>query len=269
MNGHPISMAAGIMPEATPLQLVEAAARAGFDYGGMWMEPASWTSETTRAVRHRLDDSGLRLLDIEVVWIKPGPLDPDHLRIVDVGAELGARNVLCVSSDPDEGATIAKIAAIADHGAKLGITVNLEFGLFTRVRTIDAARRIVDRSGSSNLAILIDALHLTRSGGTAEQVAALPPERISYVQLCDAPMPGAQPDDDDAILLEAIDGRMPLGTGGLPLRELLNVLPPDLPIGIEERSLSLRSQWPDLNERAKACYITSRRYLDAQLSDSF
>lgn len=257
-------MAAGIMPEASPLQLVDAAARAGFDYGGMWMEPASWTSETTRTVRRRLDDAGLRLLDIEVVWIKPGPLDLEHLRIVDVGAELGARNVLCVSSDPDEHATIDKLSAIAQHGANAGITVNLEFGLFTCVRTIDDARRVVESCGSRDLSILVDALHLTRSGGTAEQVAALPSERISYVQLCDAPMTGADPKDDDAILCEALDGRIPLGTGGLPLRDLLAVIPSDVPIGIEERSLSLRSQWPDLNERAKACYSTSRRYLDAQ-----
>ena len=31
---HPIAMASGIMPEATPVQLVEAAAAAGFDFGG-------------------------------------------------------------------------------------------------------------------------------------------------------------------------------------------------------------------------------------------
>lgn len=38
---HPIAMASGIMPEATHVQLVEAAAHAGFDLGGMWMEPST------------------------------------------------------------------------------------------------------------------------------------------------------------------------------------------------------------------------------------
>jgi len=47
---HPIAMASGIMPEATPVQLVEAAAQAGFDFGGMWIEPGQWTDATTRAV---------------------------------------------------------------------------------------------------------------------------------------------------------------------------------------------------------------------------
>src|SRR5690349_10922822 len=115
---------------------VPSAAQAGFDFGGMWMEPGEWTSQTTKGVARRLRDTGLKLLDIEVVWIKPGPLDPEHLRIVDVGAELGALNVLCVSSDPDRTATIDKLARITEHGQKAGIRVNLEFGLFTEVRTI-------------------------------------------------------------------------------------------------------------------------------------
>ena len=38
MNGRLISLAAGIMPEATPAQLIEAAAASDFDFGGMWAE---------------------------------------------------------------------------------------------------------------------------------------------------------------------------------------------------------------------------------------
>ena len=79
----------------------------------------------------RLRDSGVELLDVEVVWIKPGPANADHLRIVDIGAELGARNVLCVSSDPDPGAAEDKLNQIIEHGSKRGIRINLEFGLFT------------------------------------------------------------------------------------------------------------------------------------------
>ena len=96
---HPIAMASGIMPEATPVQLVEAAASAGFDFGGMWIEPDLWTDQTTRDVKARQRDTGLELIDVEVVWIKPGPPNTDHIRIIDIGAELGARNVLVVSSD--------------------------------------------------------------------------------------------------------------------------------------------------------------------------
>lgn len=260
---NPIAMASGIMPEAMPVQLVETAAAAGFDFGGMWIEPAEWNDATTRDVRAALAASGLPLLDVEVVWIKPGPLDPDHLRIVDIGKELGARNVLCVSSDPDMGATRDKLARLIDHAGG-DIRVNLEFGLFTQVRTIGAACAILRQIGAAHAGLLIDALHWTRSGGSVADIAAVPREWIGYAQLCDAPHHGANPAIFEEILAEAIDGRLPLGQGGLALAPMLDALPGDLPIGIEERSKRLRDGFPDLHERAREVMRTSRAWLDAR-----
>ncbi len=259
---HPIAMAAGIMPEATPVQLVEAAAHAGFDYGGMWVETADWTAATTRAVKAALAATGLKLLDIEVVWIKPGPLDPDHLHIIDIGLELGARNLLCVSSDPDAGATRDKLMALMAHAAGGDIRVNLEFGLFTQVKTIHQASAILRAIDAPNMGLLIDALHWTRSGGTLADIAAVPREWLGYAQLCDAPMPGADPADPGAILIEALDGRVPLGQGGLDLPGMLGALPPGLPVGIEERSKALRDGFPDLNARAAELMRTSRAWTE-------
>ena len=256
----PLCMASGIMPEATPLQLVEAAARAGFDYGGMWFEAADWTDATTRQVKAALRDTGLPLIDIEVVWIQPGPPDPDHLRLVDVGMELGARNVLCVSSDPDDGATRDKLAMLAERAGD-AIRINLEFGIFTEVKTIAQASAILHAIDHPAMGLLIDALHWRRSGGTLAEVAAVPPAWLSYVQLCDAPDPGADPADADAILTEAIDGRVALGAGGLPIGALLDAMPQGLPVAVEERSIALREGWPDLNARAARMLATTRAWM--------
>ena len=261
---HPIAMSAGIMPEASPVQLIEAASRAGFDYGGMWIEPADWTRATTLAVKAAMRASGLALLDVEVVWIKAGPLDPDHLRIVDIGMELGARNVLCVSSDPDAGATRDKLATLMMHAAGGDIRINLEFGLFTEVKTIHQASAILREINSPVAGLLIDTLHWTRSGGTIKDIAAIPAEWLSYAQLCDAPMPGADPADADAILSEALDGRVALGRGGLAIGAMLDRLPKGLPIGIEERSRALRENFPDLNARAAELLRTSQAWLSAR-----
>lgn len=260
---HPLAMAAGIMPEATPVELVRCAAGAGFDFGGMWIETDHWTDGTTREVRRVLDDTGLALLDIEVVWLKPGAADPAHLRIVEVGAELGARNVLCVSSDPDVGATRDKLAMLAERGGRLGVRVNLEFGLFTEVKTIGAACDIVRAVDHPAMGVLIDALHWQRSGGTLDEIAAVPRDWLGYAQLCDAPLHGADPGDPAAIIAEAIDGRVALGAGGLPLAEILAHLPEGLPIGIEERSQALRDGWPDLAARARRLMATSRAWFEA------
>lgn len=252
------------MPEATPVQLVEAAAHAGFDYGGMWIEAADWTGATTRDVKAALAATGLPLLDVEVAWIKPGPLDPDHLRIIDIGLELGARNVLCVSSDPDAGATRDKLAALMAHAAGGDIRVNLEFGLFTEVRTIGQASAILREIDAANMGLLIDALHWTRSGGSVADVAAVPVEWLGYAQLCDAPMPGVDVTDGAAVIEEAIDGRVALGRGGLAIGGLLDALPDGLPIGIEERSKALRDGFPDLQSRAVELMRTSRAWMAAR-----
>lgn len=261
MARHPLAMASGIMPEATPVQLVECAAAAGFDYGGMWVDMADWTPTTTRSVRNALAATGLPLLDVEVVWIKPGPPDPAHRQIVDIAMELGARNILCVSSDPDPGATRDKLVALIDHAEGSDIRINLEFGLFTEVKTIHQASAILAEIASPAAALLIDALHWTRSGGTLADVAEVPPQWLSYCQLCDAPSPGADPADPQQIITEAIDGRVPLGQGHLAIADLLAALPPGLPIAVEERSRRLREAFPDLRERAVELMRTSRAWL--------
>ncbi|MFA7440628.1 MAG: TIM barrel protein [Sphingomonadaceae bacterium] len=268
MKRHQIAMASGIMPEATPVQLIEMAAAAGFDFGGMWIEPTEWTAGTTRAVRDAMRATGLPLLDVEVLWLQPGPPDPEHLRIVDIGMELGARNVLCVSSDPDPGSTRDKLATLMGHAAGSDIRVNLEFGLFTEVKTIHHASAILREINSPVGGLLIDALHWTRSGGTVADLAALPPAWFSYAQLCDAPAPGADPADPEAILTEAIDGRVALGQGGLALGPLLDALPEGLPVAIEERSKALRDNFPDLEARAAELLRTSRAWLDQYVAGS-
>jgi sugar phosphate isomerase/epimerase len=259
---HSISMASGIMPEATPVQLVEAAAQAGFDFGGMWIEPDQWTDHTTRTVAARLRDTGLKLLDVEVVWIKPGPPNVDHLRIVDIAAELGALNVLCVSSDPDHGATRDKLSLLVERGMTNQIRINLEFGLFTAVKTLQQACSLLGEIDSPAAALLVDSLHWQRSGGTLADIDRVPKLWWSYAQLCDAPTPGADPNDSEAILIEAIDGRMPMGEGGLPLKALIDCLPEGLPVAIEERSKALREAYPDLNQRARAVMRTTKTFFE-------
>ena len=260
---HPISMAAGIMPEASPAQLVEAAVAGGFDFGGMWVEKDTWTAATTRAIKAQLRDAGLALLDVEVAWIMPGPPDPWLTELVEIAAELGAPNLLCVSSDPDAGATSAKLQVMVDRAAGTGVRVDLEFGLFTQVKSIEAAVAIVGQLDGEAKGLLCDTLHWARSGGTAEAIRALPREWLGYAQLCDAPADGPDLADMNAIIDDAINRRVAMGQGGLPIAAMVDALPAGLPVAIEERSEILRDGFPDLNSRAREVARTSRAWLDA------
>ena len=259
-----ISLAAGIMPEATSAQLIECAAASDFDFGGMWAERETWTPATTRAIRQQAREAGVDLLDLEVAWIMPGAPDPWLTTLVDIAAELGARNLLCVSSDPDIAATTAKFQTLVDAAKGTGVRVNLEFGIFTEVKTIHMARAVLEAVEGEAKALLVDTLHWARSGGTAEDLASIPREWLSYCQPCDAPAEGPDRNDFDAIIDDAINRRMPLGQGGLPLAAMIDALPDHLPLAIEERSAALRDAFPDLTERARECARTSRAWLDAR-----
>lgn len=263
MTRRLISLAAGIMPEATPSQLIECAAASDFDFGGMWCERETWTPATTRAIRAQARDAGVPLLDCEVAWIMPGPPDPWLTELVHIAAELGARNLLCVSSDPDMAATTAKFQTLVDAAKGTGVRVNLEFGLFTEVKTIHMARAILEQVEGEAKALLVDTLHWARSGGTAEDLKAIPREWLSYCQPCDAPAQAPDTSNFDAIIDDAINRRMPLGQGGLPLAAMVDALPDHLPLAIEERSAALRDAFPDLTERARRVAQTSRAWLDA------
>ena len=122
-----ISFASGIAPDAGPVETIMAAAAGGFDATGLWVEPDQWTSATIAAARAALADAGLELLDVEVIWIKPGDNLNAHKACIDIGEKLGAKNVLCVSSDPDMGATAACLSALCEHAEGSAMRVALEF----------------------------------------------------------------------------------------------------------------------------------------------
>jgi sugar phosphate isomerase/epimerase len=262
MSAPMLSLASGVLPEASPLQTVQAAAAAHFDAVGLWIDVATWTPRTTREVRQAVADSGLQVLDAEVLWLRLGPANPDHLHALDIAAELGAANVLVVSSDPDAGATAEKFIALCEHARCMPLRVALEFGAFTDVPTIDAAAAILRQAAQPNQALLVDALHLKRSGGSTAQVRSLPAQWFSYAQLCDAPMSGPGASDRAAIRAEAVDDRLCPGEGELPLAELLAALPAGLPLSVEVRSRRLREDYSDFSERARLVHRLTRQWLD-------
>lgn len=262
---NPISLASGVVPECGPLDTIRAAAAGGFDAVGLWIEPPNWTRSLEQNCKATLAETGLSVLDVEVVWFKPGPDDSNHRRCIDIGAALGARNVLVVSSDTDMGANAAKLAALCEHAQPIGLRVCLEFGVFTEIKTITQALAVIEAADHPLAGLLIDPLHLARSGGSPVDVARVPRDRLPYSQFCDAPAAGPVPTDVDGILREALDERLQAGEGQLPLAALLRALPNDVPLSIELRSKALRERWADPGERALATARATRKFLNAHV----
>ncbi len=256
-----ISFASGIVPECGPLDTIRAAAAGGFDAVGLWVEPENWTPTITRECRAALADTGLELLDVEVIWIKPDSDMAAHKACIDIGAELGAKNVLCVSSDPDMGATVARLAELCRHAEGAAMRVALEFGIFTEVKNLQMAMAVLDDVAHPLRALLIDPIHVDRSGTSMLEIAAVPASLLPYAQFCDAPAQRPDPDNFDAIIADAIDLREQCGQGGLDLVSLYNTLPAHIPLSIELRSKALRDGFPDPGDRAQAVAATTRAWL--------
>jgi sugar phosphate isomerase/epimerase len=226
--------------DTTPPELVSAAAGAGFDAVGIRVWPAAdeppyamiGDTPMMRETLVRLADTGIRVLDVEVLRLRPDSRHEDALRILDVGARLGARGVLVICNDPQEERLAERFAAVCEATAERGMRACLEFMIFSSVKTLADALRILDRVAHLASAVLIDALHLQRSGGTPADAAALPPDRLPYAQLCDGPFHPVRPPEGVA-LTEARTGRLFPGDGELPLRDLVDALPPSASLAVE------------------------------------
>src|SRR5262249_26517959 len=112
-----------------------------------------------------------------------------------------------------------------------GLHVCLEFAIYTGVRTLADAVRVVKKSGRANASVLVDALHFSRSGGWPSDIAGVDASLFRYAQICDAA--AVIPRESSALIREARGGRLLPGEGGLPLRELVAALPAAIPLAVE------------------------------------
>ncbi|HSQ04988.1 MAG TPA: sugar phosphate isomerase/epimerase [Burkholderiales bacterium] len=238
-----LSLAPLTVLPASPLAQIEAAHVAGFDAVGLRLQPVIPTdidvmrdANLLRDIAWRLAATGLKVLDIEVFRIGPHADIASMLPAMEFAGSLGAQYMLCTSMLVDEhvaseeSRTVEKFAELCDAGVRLGIKPMLEFMIYRSVGTIEDALRMVKLVNHPNLGICVDALHLSRSGGAPDSLRKVDPRLLCYAQICDAPaaLPPAS-----RIPLEARSHRLYPGEGSLPLRELLDALPPDIPLSVE------------------------------------
>ena len=141
--------------------------------------------------------------------------------------------------------------------------VALEFGIFTEVKNLPQALAILDRVAHPLRAVLIDPIHVDRSGTTAKQIAQTDPALLPYAQFCDARAERPDPADFDAVITDAIDLREQCGDGVLPLAAILEALPANIPLSLELRSAALREAHSNPALRAKVVLDAIRRWMAA------
>jgi len=218
------------------------------------------TESNRQLLRARLRDTGVAIANIEFFSLTPG-LDIESYRHgLELGSELGARCAVTHIYDPDPARALDNLGRLSDMAAEYALDVALEFmGVSPDCASIQRAVDLVQQVRRDNLGIAVDMLHLVRTGGTPEDVAAVSPGLIRYAQLCD----GADMRVCADYMEEALHARMVPGAGCFPLRELLEALPQSTPLDVEVPRLARQQAGMPALARAQQAVSASRRLIAA------
>lgn len=234
MEPRPIGLCWGTVNQATLAQMIEAAARYGFptiSFAPNLYDEALDLGIDPPALRRHLADAGVKARVIDGVSTGlPGlPTNPysfggrlmrryDPAACIVVAEAVGA-SVINVTHYGGEWVAVEQIAEAVAEASRLaaesGVTIALEFIPGSGIPDLGAAQEIAEMSAEQNCTILLDTWHLARSGGTVEDIRALPPGVIGAFQLADRiePEPGAA--------YVPMSGRALPGEGELPLGEIV------------------------------------------------
>ncbi|MCB2061621.1 MAG: sugar phosphate isomerase/epimerase [Novosphingobium sp.] len=252
-----------------PVEFVRLAARLGVSRIGLAPAPITdnphgyepWdlrgNPSLLRETKSALKDHGVKVSQGEGFLIMPGTEIADSEAILDIMAELGAPVVNCVVVEQNRSRALDQFARLADMASERQLIATLEFMPMMSPGNLGEALAFVVESGAANGKLMIDAMHLYRSGATSADLAAIDPAIIGYAQLCDVPMPAQIADYGE----EARHERRSPGDGDLPLEDFLRALPRDITVGLEVPMMS-KAQAGILPEQAlKPCVDAARKLL--------
>ena len=260
-----LSLAHLTVLDATPLELIDASAAGGFDFVGLRMVPPTPADTIVpvvgdepliRRIEHRLDETGIRILDVETFWLSPESRIDALLPVLETAARLSARYLLVCGNDPDQSRLTANFAALCEAARPLGLKAMLEFIPFCQTRTLDAALGVIHAAAQPNAGVLVDALHVMRSGGSPQDLRRIDPALLGYWQICDAAL---GPPADGDLRTEARTRRLYPGAGELPLAAMLDVMPSGIPMAVE--APCARYAGLSVVERGRLCGQATRAFL--------
>lgn len=275
MNG--LSLANLSVADAGPLELIDAAAAAGFGAVNVWLsEPPSMALFTLRRrsegraigdpaklaeIAARSRATGVAVFSASAGWVTPA-FDPAEIAaVVESAASIGTRTLAVVGWDRERGRLIDHLGAICAAAAGAGMLVGLEQMTYSAVPVLAEANALLDAVNAPNLRLIVDALHVVRSGAGPAEVAALDPARVHAFQICDGPAAAPPP---ERLRHESVNDRLHPGQGEFPLNELLAAIPKDAVIEVEVPARA--EAHAGIVARARSCYDHTRRFLESQPS---
>ncbi len=216
------------------------AARAGYDYVSFRTIPLGLPGEPNygladnpillKELKAALKQTGIQGLDIELARIVDDVDVTMYLPELEAASELGIRQVVSSVWTPNRAYAIDALGRLCDFGAKIGVTINLEFVTWADVGTLRDAVKIIQAVNQPNCGLLIDTLHFSRSRVSLEDLSMIPDSWFHIVHLCDAPT--EIPSTKEDLIYTAREARLDPGQGGIDLAAILNQIP-EVPYSLE------------------------------------
>lgn len=263
------SLAALTALELTPPDLIDVAAACGYDQVGIRLLPAipggiayplMEEELKLRETIARLDATGVKVADLEVVAFRPETEIAAFSAFFETGGRPGAKHVLVAAYDPELRRFADRFAEFCETAAQYGLTADLEFMPWTFVPNLKIGNSIVAHSGQANAGLLVDALHFDRSKSSINELARVPVQRLHYWQLCDGP--AERPATSEEMMHAARTERMFPGEGSIDLVSLTRAMPGDITVSIEVPTVEL-AKTLDASGRAARALKAAKRVIAA------
>ena len=220
---------------ATAPELIYIAARAGYDAvsprfiqmnvpGEFAESPVD--KQMVRATKTALATTGLKVLDVELARITED-CDPRSFEpACELGGELGAKRMIMsawTTDRTDRNFLIDCYGETCDIAAQYGLSVDLEFPSFSRLRTLDETLDIVRAADRPNGGILVDTLYLHLSRVDLAELLHVPSELFNFLHISDA-LPGIA-DTRQGMIQLARDARLYPSEGCIDFKGIIERMP--------------------------------------------
>lgn len=246
---------------------VRLAAANGFGSIGLFvgqfldLEKQGWSIDRMRDV---LGEHGIGLSEIEVITglgrdgqggERAALWEEAAWRMADA---FGCRYLQVIGPAGERDAAARAFGALCDRAADHGLVVGLEFVPFTDIVSAGDSWRIVEDAGRANGGVCVDVWHVERGTRDLEELARIPGDLITGVQVNDGTIEPADPD----YYTDCLAHRVAPGEGEMRVAEILSIVRASgtaVPWSVEAPS---KVGWAAPAEHVARCADGLRRFMN-------
>jgi sugar phosphate isomerase/epimerase len=251
------------LPDVSPVELVRAASLAGYGSCSLWVQPPAMyepmlaTPSMAGDLAAVLAGHGVAVGNLEVFNLNTdGPIAAYEPALV-FGAGLGARTATAIDYGDPRPDIAERLAAFGELCRGAGLEPLVEPISMGNIRTPRDGLELIEAAGVE-ARLVIDCVHLVRTGCSSESLREIPESRIGHFQMCDGPASLS----DEEIGVEATAHRLYPGEGDFPLAEIVAAIPAEVTVGLEVPNLTRQQAGVAAEERARQALESARYIID-------